>query len=196
MAVLGSYWLMYWGETGCWRYPATRPTRGILPLGFLGRDPPPPCLKWACWRFIFQEWVGVEPTLPGLNFWRCGGGEQILRPFWLDEGDFELLRLCCLSKLDDLISAEVPRRILAIWPRWSPELRPGRKTGGCSRSVPSSSREPTKMTVSHDCSEDEGSVNSDELEANLTNLQKSRTCFWYLHWTGNAVLWQFTSVIG
>lgn len=26
------------------------------------------------------------------------------------------------------------------------------------------------MTVSHDCSEDEGSVNSDELEANLTNL--------------------------
>ena len=106
-------------------------------------------------------------------------GECILKPFWLELGDFELRLLCALSKLEDLNSAEVPRRTLAMWPRLSPELRPGRKTGGCSRSVPSSSREPTNMTVSHDCSEDEGSVNSDELEANLTNLQwEVKLVFW------------------
>lgn len=166
MAISGL--LEFWGQncctTGCCLYPATLPVRGIFPLGVRGKLPPPVDI-----RSCFHEWVGVEPTLPGRNLWGWAAkvGEHIRSPFWLEAGDL----LCLfLSNVDDLSSAEVPLRTFAIWPRLSPLLRLGKKTGGCSRSVPSSSREPTKITVSQLCSDEDGSVNSDELEANFTSL--------------------------
>ena len=60
-------------------------------------------------------------------------------------------------------SALDPLKTFAIIPRASPLSRLGIYTGGCSASVPSSSLEPTYITVSQDCSLEDGSVEVQEL---------------------------------